>query len=425
MSVRLRFAIVPSGHLTLNTARVALAAARQAGATGGHLTLRLDDLASDRCRPAFVAAIRQDLAWLGVTCDAEWVQSDHTPDVQAALAALRQAGRLYPCFETESELKAKAERRRRQGRADVYDRAMLALTPAQRSAAEAGGKRPHWRFRLSDGALRWVDLVLGARQVPLAAISDPVLVRADGQVAPVLASAVADHALGVTQVIRGEENAADTAIYRDLAGFLADPSGRRNDDLATLLSVPSLDGSGEPGRKAGNRSVRTSRDDGVLAPVLAKWLLGPADGAAFALGRLRTIPDPGDLLPLNRRALADAAFQTVAGSLPDGATERFWLAVRGSLDLLSEAGLWWAVVTDGAEQVPRPADDAQMRDALAALPPTPWDHGTWDRWCAAVADPTVPDRLYRHLTGEEAGPPMAALLPLIGMERVRRRLGGD
>lgn len=420
-TIRLRVALAPIGHLTLNAARVALANARFAAersraGTDVHLTLRLDDLNRDRVRPAFAETIARDLDWLGVTPDDTLRQSDRLADYEQAIALLRDSGRLYPCFESQAELRAKSEQRRRRGKPDIYDRAMLSLTPAQRATAEAGGKRPHWRFRLSDGAVTWTDRVLGRREAKLTAMSDPVLVQADGQPAPLLAAAVDDRDLAITDLIRAEENATDTGIYLDL---LVSLGVRRPPSIA---SIPSLDGEKQSGPKQGNRPVRDMRGDGVTAGALSDWLVGDADRLDWRA--LRVAPDAAMLLALNRRVLASTDFETVADRLPPGATEVFWLAIRSAIDLTGDAAVWWDIVSG---TIP-PSDARSAPDlppqALLGLPDEPWDTTTWAAWLAAIpgAGPDAATTLYRLLTGEEAGPDMAGLLPLIGRERVRRRL---
>ena len=247
--IRLRFAIAPTGNLVLNAARVALANALFAQERGARLTLRIDDLNPERSRPAFADAIIHDLTALGVTWDGILRQSERLDRYEAAIDALKQSGRLYPCFESEAELRAKAEHRRKRGRATIYDRAMLSMTAAQRAAAEAGGKVPYWRFRLSDGFVVWRDMILGKRDAKLTAISDPVLVLANGTVAPVLASVVDDLDLGITHVIRGEENAADTGVYLDVMTCLKPllpamvPSAPPPEG-GTATSPPPLEGGG-------------------------------------------------------------------------------------------------------------------------------------------------------------------------------------
>src|SRR5262249_61898243 len=97
---------------------------------------------------------------------------------------------------------------------------MLKLTAEQRATAEAGGKRPYWRFLLSDRAVAWNDLVLGRRQVKRPSLSDPVLIRADSTPLYTFTSVVDDHEGGITHVIRSEDHVSNTGVQLDLLGTL-------------------------------------------------------------------------------------------------------------------------------------------------------------------------------------------------------------
>ena len=194
--MKLRFAPSPTGLLHVGNVRAALANYLFARRHGGVFLLRFDDTDVGRNKPEFATAIEQDLRWLGLDWDESFRQSDRLAEYTAAARRLEAAGRLYPCFESEVELQAKRDQRLRRHQPPVYDRAMLKLTAEQRAAAEAGGKMPYWRFRLSDGASAWRDLVLGDKQVRLPTISDPVLVRADGTPLYTFTSVVDDLATG-------------------------------------------------------------------------------------------------------------------------------------------------------------------------------------------------------------------------------------
>lgn len=177
--MRTRFAAVPTGPLTVGTARIALLNFLHARRHGGHLLLRFADMAA-QATAEHAAAIEHDLRWLGIDWDATRLQSEHRPAYADAADRLKRAGRLYPCFESEAELRAKRDHRVKRGQPPIYDRAMLRLTGAQLAAAEAGGKRPYWRFLLADRSVEWRDRVLGHREVALASLSDPIVVQADG-----------------------------------------------------------------------------------------------------------------------------------------------------------------------------------------------------------------------------------------------------
>jgi glutamyl-tRNA synthetase len=108
--------------------------------------------------------------------------------------------------------------------------------------------------------------------------------------------------------------------------------------------------------------------------------------------------------------------------------ETFWNAVRGNLEVLSDARLWWDVVTGDIEPV---IEDSKMTVAAAdALPAEPWGENTWSEWTAAVKSRTgAKGRALFHplrlaLTGRESGPELKSLLPLIGRDRALARLEG-
>jgi glutamyl-tRNA synthetase len=437
---KVRFAPSPTGFLHVGNARVAVANFLFARHSGGRFLLRLDDTDRERSKPELVEAIRQDLAWLGVSWDDVLHQSDRLDRYAEAAERLKRSGRLYPCFESEEELRAKREARIRRHQAPVYDRAMLKLTPAQREAAEAGGKRPYWRFLLSDRTPEWHDAILGHCEVKLPAVSDPVLIRADGTPLYTLTSVVDDIDTGITHILRGEDHVTNTGIQLDLFAALgADPS---RIGLAHFPLLTDADG-GKLSKRMESLSLRSLRHDGVEPLALTSYLarLGSSEdpeplpldtlAARFELSHFSRSAarfDIRQLLSVNRRVLHMLPFAAVADRLPPGATEAFWLAVRGNLDMLGEARGWWDVV---AGQIVPPVIDGEqafLRTALELLPPEPWDNGVWAAWTKAVS--TATDRkgraLYHPLrlalTGEESGPELRALLPLMGRARAVERL---
>lgn len=435
---RVRFAPTPNGNLFISSLRVALANDLFARRTHGEMLLRLDDLESDPSRPIYADQIMQDLRWFGIDWHTTFRQTEHRDLYQAAIERLKRDKFLYPCFESEEELKAKQEFRRKRNQSPIYDRAMLSLTDKQRHDAEAGGKRPHWRFKLSGRTLEWKDLIMGPRQAKLSAVSDPILVRADGGPTPILASMVDDVDYGTTHIIRGEDNAGNTAVQIELFQVLSGASTPIH-----FAHLPALSDNGRPspgGRRAATLALRGLRNDGIEPCAIAACMTGtlPANGQAlplhqlakhFELSDLATSGfDVGRMLEINRHILGRLEFAAVADRLPGGATETFWLAVRGSLDLLKEARGWWDVVAGTI--VPPVIEDA--RDLLLAagsmLPPEPWDHAVWNNWIADLEHTTgrsgeaLLQPLRLALTGEDNGPDLADLLPLIGRSRAASRL---
>jgi glutamyl-tRNA synthetase len=230
MTYRGRYAPSPTGPLHLGNARTALIAWLHARAAGGRFVMRVEDLDGPRVRPGMEARILEELRWLGI----DW---DEGPDVggpagpyrQSALGGryadaldrLRDAGLAYPCFCSRAEIAAASQAPH--GPADDGPRypgscrALGAAEVARRSAL----RRPAWRLRVPDGPVRFDDALHGAMEFDVGAtVGDFVVMRADGIAAYQLAVAVDDAAMGISDVVRGEDLLPSTArqllVYRAL-----------------------------------------------------------------------------------------------------------------------------------------------------------------------------------------------------------------
>lgn len=436
--IRTRFAAVPTAPMTVGTARIALLNYLHARRYGGQMLLRFAGLAP-QATPDHAAAIEHDLRWLGIDWDETFCQSERRALYDEAADRLKQAGRLYPCFESDAELRAKRDHRVKRGQPPTYDRGMLKLTPAQRQAAEAGGKQPYWRFLLADRTVEWRDLVLGHREVALPSLSDPIVVQADGTPTRAFAGIVDDLDTGITDLVRSDTQVTASAVAIDLYEALGAPPSRLR-----FAHLPPLEDAGEKrlARRVDARTLRSLRHDGVEGAALAAYLARvgtpvapeaaplPVLAASFDLSQFSPQPTPfkaATLLALNRQVLRSLDFAAVADRLPAGATDSFWLAVRGDLDLLNEARGWWDVVA-GSIVPPEIAERGLLATALDLLPPEPWNGTVWQDWTAALTQATgragealvMPLRL--ALTGEDGGPDLGALLPLIGRARAVHRL---
>jgi glutamyl-tRNA synthetase len=437
--VKVRFAPSPTGYLHAGNARAALVNFLFARAHGGHFLLRLDDTDTERGRPEYEQGIYDDLRWLGLDWDSTDKQSLRTARYAEAAEALKASGRLYPCFENEDELAAKRAALVKRKLPPVYDRAALSLTPEQREAAEAGGKRPYWRFKLSNTAITWQDLVLGARTIKLPTLSDPVLIRADGTPLYTFTSVVDDSDHEITHIIRGEDHVTNTAVQIDLFQAI---TGSAIPRFAHLPLISDTEGE-KLSKRIGSISLRSLRKDGIEPAAITAYLarLGTnKDAAPLALPDLiksfdindfgRSPPrfDGKQLIALNRKFLHSEAFEAVKDRLPQGACEAFWVAIRGNLDLLTEARLWWEICYGTITPPDLTGESGIIQPAIAALPPEPWGETTWKSWTSAIAQATgAKGRALYHplrlaLTGEDHGPEMAAILPLLGRARVLERL---
>jgi len=174
MTVVTRFAPSPTGRLHVGNIRTALHNFLFARKHGGTFLLRIDDTDRERSREEFVDAIRDDLAWMGLTGDAEVRQSERFELYEREFERLKAAGRVYACYETSEELDLRRKVLLGRGLPPVYER----------KAADAPvpeGRQPHWRFRLDhDAPIEWTDLIRGPQRFDPKLLSDPVVRREDG-----------------------------------------------------------------------------------------------------------------------------------------------------------------------------------------------------------------------------------------------------
>ena len=153
----------------------------------------------------------------------------------------------------------------------------------------------------------------------------------------------------------------------------------------------------------------------------------------FDLGSFGAAPtkfDVADLYPMTGRYLAALPLEDVAEDIralgvPDAQAAAFWEVTRENIQTLGDLKGWWEMCRDGADPVIE-ADDAEfIAQAMTLLPDMPFDETTWSSWTAAVKEATGrkgrglfrPLRL--ALTGQESGPEMAAVMPLLQVIKAR------
>jgi glutamyl-tRNA synthetase len=441
-----RFAPSPTGRIHIGNARVALFNYLYAASHHGRFVLRFDDTDFARSTREFARGIEIDLAWLGVAPDATVRQSGRVALYEAAAEKLRAAGRLYPCFETAEELEKRRKMQQARGLPPVYDRAALRLSDADRARLEGEGRKPHWRFLLEAGAVAWNDLIRGDAHIDCAALSDPVLIREDGSFLYTLPSVADDIDLKITHVIRGEDHVTNTAVQLQLFAVLAPGA-----PPPVFAHHNLLVGAGGEGlsKRTGSLSIASLREEGyeALAVAALATLTGSSDsvhavrslaelGASFDLAHVSRNParfDPADLATLTHRTLAlfeyeDVRERLAARTIVGFKAEPLWLAARGNLSRFDDILRWWRVVEGEIEM--KQEDPAFLAEAAKLLPMEPWDQTSWGQWTSAVKTATGrkgkalfhPLRL--ALTGQETGPELSLLLPLIGHAKVLGRLTG-
>ena len=216
-----RFAPSPTGPLHLGSLRTALAAWLFARAAGSRFLVRIEDLDPQRSRPEWEADQLDDLRALGLDWDgAPARQSERFALYEAALDALADAGRLYPCFCTRAEIRAAASAPHGELPEGAYPGTCRALSPAERRRRLSAGERHALRVDAGAPRIEYRDALLGLQGM---VVDDFVVRRADGVPAYQLAVVIDDADQGVEQVVRGADLADSTPRQILLAGWLGLP----------------------------------------------------------------------------------------------------------------------------------------------------------------------------------------------------------
>ena len=460
-TVKTRFAPSPTGYLHLGNIRTALFNALLARRWGGQFVLRIEDTDRERSRLEYVAALLEDLRWLGLDWDeGPEVGGPHGPYAQSERAAiyaeyyhrLDQAGHVYPCFCTPAELALSRKAQRAAGQPPRYAGTCARLSEAERQQRWDRGLQATLRYRVPLGlTVEFDDLVRGPQRFLSDDIGDFVIRRADGGAQFFFVNAVDDALMGISHVLRGEDHLTNTPRQLLLLEALNLPAPR----YGHIALIVGADG-GPLSKREGDLSVRELRAAGYLPEAVLNYLarlghryqrdewMSPADLAAeFSVEHLGRAParyDEAQLLHWQVQAIEHSNLEQLwawMGSaahaqVPLEQREAFVAAIRPNMRFPADA-VFWAERLFGTDLTPSEdgqavitaAGSAFFTQALAAYA----EHGTAYR-------PLIEDLKRRTgakgknlfmplraaLTGETHGPELERILLLLPPDSTRRRL---
>jgi len=270
-----RLAPSPTGLLHRGHARTFWTAQERARSQNGALVLRNEDLDAARCRPEFVSAMFEDLRWAGLHWDegpdcggnrGPYSQSQRRELYVAAFERLRAGGCIYTCTCSRQDVLRALQaphvpddepiypgtcrpEPRVEGRVSREDVLRLSLDPRPSSL------KTNWRFQVPDGEIvSFTDGRCGPQQfVSGKDFGDFIVWRHDDVPSYQLAVVVDDAAMGITEVVRGEDLLRSTArqllLYRALGQapprfyhcpLLSDEAGVRLAKRHNALSLRAL-----------------------------------------------------------------------------------------------------------------------------------------------------------------------------------------
>lgn len=434
--IKVRFAPSPTGKLHVGNVRIAMLNYLFAKTQHGKFVLRIDDTDQVRSTKESEDLIIEDLKWLGISWDELYRQSERICLYDETMEKLKQAGRVYKCFETKDELSLKRKVQISQGVPPVYDRAALRLTDVQIKQYEEDGRQGYLRFKLNqEEIVHWNDLVHGDISIPLNSISDPILVRPNGSYMYTFASVVDDADMGITHIIRGDDHITNTAAQIDMFHALGcEPQ------FGHVSLMTSADGSDVSKRTASPLSIVNMRNAGVEPMAIWNILttLGTTNNPDFhdsmeSLKQKFSLSDRGlsvvkfnldEVYNFTKKIISEKSFNDVKEKLFEmglsKVTPEFWNTVKNNIDRISDVADWYKIIFG---EICAPKQETtfvqMMLDNLSD------DFGEWIKLLKGKSgrkgrDLYHPIRLV--LTGKDSGPELTKIFDLLGIEKVKFRI---
>ena len=429
-----RFAPSPTGFLHIGNLRTALINFLIAKKNNGIFILRLDDTDPIRSKKIYVDQIKWDLEWLGLEWDRIETQSSRKERYETVVSELKEKGRLYEAFETPTELDLKRKKQLNKGQPPVYDRSALKLTPEaikKLKETEIG----YWRFLLNHERIFWEDGILGPISIEGKSVSDPVLIRKDGQFLYTIASVIDDIDMGITHVVRGADHVTNTGTQIQIIEAM----GKKSPNFAhhSLLTGPNGEGLS---KRLGTLALKDFKSKGIEPMALLSHLakIGTSNTIELRVtieeliedfdltlfGSSPTKIDPENLTPLSIRYLKMLPYEALKDELNTLKVDKaiqaaFWDAAKNNINSRADIKKWWKICSEGVALKSLESDKDFIAVAFEMLPMPPFNETTWSTWTKKVKEKTGRSgkTLYmplRHaLTGLEHGPDMSKLMPLL------------
>ena len=469
-SVRVRFAPSPTGLLHIGNARTALFNYLFAKRHGGALILRIEDTDVERSTDASIDRIIEDLRWLGIDWDegpgqpgpyAPYRQSERLSLYREHAGQLLREGTVYKCFCTPERLEALRKEQISKGKMPRYDGRCHWLSNEEIADVESAGTLPVLRFHVVGGPIIFEDVIHGRMSFDPNGIGDFIIVRSDGMAAYNFACVIDDHFMHVSHVIRGDDHLSNTPrqilIYRALGWK---PPGFAHHPLILGPDRSPLS------KRHGATAVSQYREEGFLPEALLNHLV--------LLGW--TPPSGEEVLPLER-IVEEFSLHAISSNAPVHSRKKLeWLnsvyirnkdegelcklllpyfekattgqidhddlirivgALRGNLVVLSQALEYLGIFfddkfsfDDGAKTILSDPLHREILQAvlnfLEALPES--GAYAWPSLLTQLEEKIGGKKkdLYSSfraaITGKTKGPELAKTLPLLGKERIIRRL---
>ena len=470
--VRVRFAPAPTGLLHIGNARTALFNFLFAKRNQGTFVLRIEDTDLERSNDTSIDRILEDLEWLEISWDegpdrdgpvGPYRQSQRMAIYRELAERLSQEGKSYKCFCSEERLEALRKEQLSKGKMPRYDGRCRSLSSEEIAKMEASGLHPVLRFHVERGQILFDDLIHGKMNFDSAGIGDFIIVRSDGMASYNFACVIDDHSMRITHVIRGEDHLSNTPrqllLYQALSWqpplFAHHP----------LILGPDRS---PLSKRHGATAVSQYREEGFLPEALENYLIllgwtPPSGREMLSFERMAeefSIHDVSKSAPVFDRKKLEWLNSIYIREKEEGPLseilipylqkagiridqiDRQWLkqvlgVLKENIIVLSQVAEYLGIFFDekfffdeGAKTLLRdPGNRETLRSVLGVV--EAWAEFTSGEQTSLVSQlekktgrkgKSLYAPLRAAVTGKTKGPELARTLPLLGKERIMRRL---
>ncbi|MSR76760.1 MAG: glutamate--tRNA ligase [Candidatus Omnitrophica bacterium] len=466
--IRVRFAPSPTGYLHLGNVRTALFNYLFAKANGGKFILRVEDTDKERSRKEYLESQKEDLLWMGLRWDegpevdgpyGPYLQSERLEIYRTHIQKLLDEGKAYYCYVTEQEVEEMKHLAKLERRPPHFDNRGRNFTQKEIEERKTRGVKPTVRFKIEHPELSLHDLVRGDVSFNLdEMVGDFVIQRADGMPTFHMAVVVDDAFMKITHIIRGEDHLSNTPKHILLQRALGFPTPQYGH--LSLVHGPG----GEPlSKRLSSVSVREFRKAGYLPYALCNYisLLGWAPPEGHEILKWDELIHEFDLMKVSKsssnfdqdklnwvngehlRLLSDQDFcryamtylkiqglltkdeDKVHGILPifKDNIQRFD-QLPSRLEVLNDEFPYEEIhclqTPEGREVVQAALEVLTVQAAQPALDYQAFIDGIKPKVKVKGKDLFHPLRM--ALTGKLNGPELKRIFPVLGMEKVKKRL---
>ncbi len=443
MNVITRFAPSPTGDMHIGNARIAFLNWLFTKKFNGTFILRIDDTDLSRSKEMFVESILEDLKWLKIDFDIQFSQSTHKNRYKEIFQTLLKKGLIYPCYETLEEINLKKQTLIRKKLPPIYDRSSLFLTEQEKLYYIQKGQKPYFRFLLSRKKHFWNDVLKGKLFYDTSNISDPVILKENGEFTYLLSSVIDDIDFGVTHIFRGEDHITNTAVQIEI--FQSLQSNLPKFGHTGLVHFDS----GKISKRTGGFNIKFIKENLIeqisVSNFLFKSLLPSEDFFLnldsmikyFDLSKIsskKLIVDLNDLKNLNSKLFSQMNLVQINEKLLNSniaiqIKEKFWLLIKDNVNNVLEVKRWYALIYEDFifTDIISNKEQSLLVEIGNTLPRT-LDYVTWNQWLNNFITTFALNKkeffffLRKVLTGITTGPQLKEVCIFLGSQTILKRI---